>query len=64
MRAKAGNLSGTAYSRVLSQPRSLQRTPEWVEPADGKDKKPRPNQILQTEADLLATPFFTLHVGP
>ncbi|KAI0204890.1 hypothetical protein F4808DRAFT_448528 [Astrocystis sublimbata] len=34
---KAGSLDGTAYKQVLSQPRYLQRTPEWVEPATKKD---------------------------
>ncbi|KAI2635615.1 hypothetical protein GGS26DRAFT_506091 [Hypomontagnella submonticulosa] len=36
---KAGSLNGTAYRQVLSQPRSLQRTPEWVEPAAKKEVK-------------------------
>ncbi|KAJ3579646.1 hypothetical protein NPX13_g909 [Xylaria arbuscula] len=34
---KAGDLSNTAYRRVLSQPRYLQRTPKWVEPAAKKE---------------------------
>ncbi|KAF2966549.1 hypothetical protein GQX73_g7027 [Xylaria multiplex] len=42
---KAGSLNGTAYKRVLSQPRYLQRTPEWVEPAAKKEEKP--NQTHQ-----------------
>ncbi|KAI2618753.1 hypothetical protein GGR54DRAFT_604445 [Hypoxylon sp. NC1633] len=37
---KAGSLDGTAYKQVLSQPRFLQRTPEWVEPAARKEEKP------------------------
>ncbi|KAI0444142.1 hypothetical protein F4803DRAFT_512780 [Xylaria telfairii] len=37
---KAGGLNGTAYKQVLSQPRYLQRTPEWVEPAAKKEEKP------------------------
>ncbi|KAI1779421.1 hypothetical protein F4818DRAFT_140310 [Hypoxylon cercidicola] len=36
---KAGSLNGTAYKQVLSQPRYLQRTPEWVEPAAKKEEK-------------------------
>ncbi|KAI0398954.1 hypothetical protein F4802DRAFT_603444 [Xylaria palmicola] len=36
---KAGNLNGTTYKQVLSQPRYLQRTPEWVEPAAKKEEK-------------------------
>ncbi|KAI1364590.1 hypothetical protein F5Y08DRAFT_328581 [Xylaria arbuscula] len=34
---KAGDLSNTTYRRVLSQPRYLQRTPKWVEPAAKKE---------------------------
>ncbi|CAG7950189.1 unnamed protein product [Penicillium olsonii] len=32
MKAKAGDLQGTAVQALLSQPRTLQRTREWVEP--------------------------------
>ncbi|XXH01415.1 hypothetical protein Hte_007775 [Hypoxylon texense] len=40
---KAGGLNGTAYKQVLSQPRYLQRTPEWVEPAVKKEQKSNHN---------------------
>lgn len=40
---KAGTLNGTAYKQVLSQPRYLQRTPEWVEPAVKKEDKSNQN---------------------
>ncbi|KAI0970428.1 hypothetical protein F4678DRAFT_139287 [Xylaria arbuscula] len=36
---RAGNLNGTAYKQVLSQPRYLQRMPEWVEPPAKKQDK-------------------------
>ncbi|KAJ8119200.1 hypothetical protein ONZ43_g3808 [Nemania bipapillata] len=36
---KAGSLNGTAYKQALSQPRYLQRTPQWVEPAARKEDK-------------------------
>ncbi|KAI0380602.1 hypothetical protein F5Y04DRAFT_95178 [Hypomontagnella monticulosa] len=36
---KGGIKKGTAYEQVLSQPRYLQRTPEWVEPAAKKEAK-------------------------
>ncbi|KAI0181369.1 hypothetical protein GGR52DRAFT_583747 [Hypoxylon sp. FL1284] len=35
---EAGGMDGTAYKKVLSQQRRLQRTPEWVEPASKKKK--------------------------
>ncbi|RYC62729.1 hypothetical protein CHU98_g3466 [Xylaria longipes] len=41
---KAGSLNGTAYRQVLSQPRYLQRTPEWVEPAAKKEKSNQKQQ--------------------
>ncbi|KAI1127038.1 hypothetical protein F5Y10DRAFT_243534 [Nemania abortiva] len=40
---KAGSLKDTAYQQVLSQPRYLQRTPEWVEPASRKEEKSNQN---------------------
>ncbi|KAI0545396.1 hypothetical protein F4679DRAFT_561204 [Xylaria curta] len=40
---KARSLNGTAYKQVLSQPRYLQRTPEWVEPAAKKEEKSNQN---------------------
>ncbi|KAI1199819.1 hypothetical protein F5X97DRAFT_295493 [Nemania serpens] len=41
---KAGDLTGTAYRQVLSQPRYLQRTPQWVEPAAKKKDMSNQNQ--------------------
>lgn len=41
---RAGSLSSTAYKQVLSQPRYLQRTPEWVEPAAKKAEKSNEDQ--------------------
>ncbi|KAI0096982.1 hypothetical protein GGR51DRAFT_542202 [Nemania sp. FL0031] len=40
---KTGSLNGTAYQQVISQPRYLQRTPEWVEPAARKEEKANQN---------------------
>ncbi|KAI0862183.1 hypothetical protein F4860DRAFT_473804 [Xylaria cubensis] len=40
---KAGSLNDTAYKQVLSQPRYLQRTPEWVEPAAKKEETQQQN---------------------
>ena len=39
MSEKAGNLTGTALSNLLTQPRILQRTPEWSEPANTEHSK-------------------------
>ncbi len=40
VRAKAGSLDGTALQRLLLQPRLLQRTSEWIEPAASTNEKP------------------------
>ncbi|KAI4869994.1 hypothetical protein F4820DRAFT_443476 [Hypoxylon rubiginosum] len=44
---KAGSINGTAYKQVLSLPRYLQRTPEWVEPAAKKEEKSNHNHHQQ-----------------
>lgn len=49
MHAVVGNLKGTSLGRLLSQPRVLQRTPEWVEPAPKPDVK-----AANTRADAAA----------
>ncbi|OIW23248.1 hypothetical protein CONLIGDRAFT_657846 [Coniochaeta ligniaria NRRL 30616] len=38
LRSRVRDLKGTATERMLSQPRVLQRTPEWVEPATTKSR--------------------------
>ncbi|KAJ5794323.1 hypothetical protein N7457_000922 [Penicillium paradoxum] len=50
MVAKAGDLSGTAVRNVLSQPRTLQRTREWVEPT--KPAPAAPARGKEAEVDL------------
>ncbi|ETS86949.1 hypothetical protein PFICI_00777 [Pestalotiopsis fici W106-1] len=52
---KVHKLSGTAYKKLLSQPRYLQRTPEWVEPTAKKDGKPSERQVEE-----LIVPFSRL----
>ncbi|CAG1973305.1 unnamed protein product [Fusarium graminearum] len=38
-KATVANFKDTSLYRLLSQPRTLRRTAEWVEPEQGKDKK-------------------------
>ncbi|KAJ5656482.1 hypothetical protein N7507_008432 [Penicillium longicatenatum] len=40
MKTKAGDLRGTVIRNILSQPRALQRTPEWLEPEKTTAKEP------------------------
>lgn len=64
MNQKARSLAGTAYMRVLSQPRYLQRTPEWVGPSAKGDKKSEEKQTAQGEPFELVAPFLRLSHGP
>ncbi|KAJ8129257.1 hypothetical protein O1611_g4371 [Lasiodiplodia mahajangana] len=63
---KAGSLDGTAYQKVLSQPRYLQRTPEWVEPAARKDEKSNQNDKQNNGSYDYVLPFSRLfqETGP
>jgi hypothetical protein len=55
----AGDLSGTATKKLLSQNRALQRTPEWIDPTpDRKTKPATPGSI-----DHLYKPLSTLYFG-
>jgi hypothetical protein len=55
---KVQKLSGTAYKKLLSQPRSLCRTPPWVGPTAAKGAKPNAKQV-----DELVVPFSSLFRG-
>lgn len=59
---KAGDISKTALRKLLSQGRTLQRTPEWVAPptAPEKAKGTRP-AVLQSESDVIYRPLSTLY---
>ncbi|KAF7553797.1 hypothetical protein G7Z17_g3396 [Cylindrodendrum hubeiense] len=60
MAAASVRLDGTAVQRLLSQPRMLRRTPEWVEPAtSAKDK-----QVAAPDVDALVQPFSALFCSP
>jgi hypothetical protein len=60
--AKTNNLQGTRLGQLLSQPRALQRTPEWVEPEPNKDKA-RTAQPGGLAAEMLYKPFSSLSLG-
>ncbi|KAK3689894.1 hypothetical protein B0T22DRAFT_499480 [Podospora appendiculata] len=62
IRAKAGSQNGTALQRLLSQPRLLQRTPEWVEPAAGA--KANLGRTAAASSDALSEQLSTVHLGP
>ncbi|KAH8775311.1 hypothetical protein F5883DRAFT_627450 [Diaporthe sp. PMI_573] len=60
--SKAGDLTGTAVQRLLSQSRIIQRTPEWVEPI----KRPKKAEIVSTtdqDVEALYKPLSTLYFG-
>lgn len=58
--SKADSLHGTATRRLLSQPRILQRTPEWVEPT--KEQKSSSN-ATDADIDALNKPLSALYFG-
>ncbi|KAH8198824.1 hypothetical protein TruAng_006992 [Truncatella angustata] len=59
-----GNLDGTAYKQMLSQPRYLQRTPKWIEPAAKKDQTSNTNQSFEDWSSQLAAPLSRSNFGP
>lgn len=62
--AKTNNLRGTRLGQLLSQPRALQRTPEWVEPEPGANKnKSRDAQPGGSAAEVLYRTFISLSLG-
>ncbi|KAI0869427.1 hypothetical protein GGS24DRAFT_163939 [Hypoxylon argillaceum] len=60
---KAGNLNSTAYKQTLSQPRYLQRTPEWVEPAPKKEAKSDPDHKQNNRSYEYVAPSSRLFQG-
>ncbi|KAK0624694.1 hypothetical protein B0T17DRAFT_250297 [Bombardia bombarda] len=62
VRSGARSLDGTTLQRLLSQPRLLQRTPEWIEPA--ASAKEKTGQGVAAGADKLSEPLSGLHLGP
>jgi hypothetical protein len=62
LHAKAAGLSETALGRLLSQQRTLQRTPEWTAPpAEAKTPNPAADS---PEGDALSRPVSTPHFEP
>lgn len=60
--SKAGDLTGTAVQRLLSQPRIMQRTPPYVEPSKGPKKE---HITSKNEQDIgtLYKPLSALYFG-
>lgn len=60
--SKAGDLTGTAVGRLLSQSRIMQRTPPWMEPSKGPSKA---ELVSKNEQDVrkLYQPLSTLYFG-
>ncbi|MBE3111410.1 MAG: hypothetical protein IMZ46_13055, partial [Acidobacteria bacterium] len=59
LHSKAGTLDGSAMGRLLLQPRELQRTPVWVEPAKDDSARKPPG----ADPDVLVKPFSELFFG-
>ncbi|KAK3048401.1 hypothetical protein LTR09_010232 [Extremus antarcticus] len=52
-------IDGTTLRKLLAQPRTLQRTPEWAEPDRGKDKKDT-DQAVESLRKPLSELYFDL----
>ncbi|RYO75691.1 hypothetical protein DL762_009881 [Monosporascus cannonballus] len=61
--AKCGSLKGTAVQRVLSQPRMMQRTPDWVEPPPSATKPPGREPVQDPNFATLYKPLSTIYIG-
>jgi hypothetical protein len=61
LHAKAGDLEKTALWRLLSQKRTLQRTPEWVAPAPTEKTKMAKPAVNPPEDDSIYRPLSTLY---
>ncbi|EQL04262.1 hypothetical protein OCS_00012 [Ophiocordyceps sinensis CO18] len=63
IRVECGNLEGTALGRLLSQQRTLQRTPEWVAepPSVAKERGQQRNANLNV--GCIYKPLSTLYIG-
>ncbi|KAI0896191.1 hypothetical protein F4806DRAFT_502516 [Annulohypoxylon nitens] len=59
MYSNMGNLGGMALKQLLTQPRLLHRTPEWIEPLKSKEPKPKPEAV--SEIDALVKPLSALY---
>jgi hypothetical protein len=60
--SKSGSLEGSAHSRVLSQKRTMRRTPEWVEPAPST-VKPGREAVVDPELADLYKPLSTIYIS-
>lgn len=61
--AKCGNLEGTDIRRVLTQPRVMQRTPDWTDPAPSAAKQPGREPASDSSLASLYVPLSTIYIG-
>ena len=58
---RVGDLRKTALRQLLSQKRTLQRTPEWVAPAHPEKAKTTKSAVASSEDDAVYRPLSTLY---
>ncbi len=63
LQSRAGDLGKTALRGLLSQKRTLQRTPEWVAPPAPEKGKPAAKSAPVSEQDAIYRPLSTLYFG-
>ncbi|KAI1659783.1 hypothetical protein F4813DRAFT_401361 [Daldinia decipiens] len=60
---KCGGLKGMAVHGVLSQPRMIKRTPNWVDPPPSTTKAPGREPVLDPNIADLYKPLSTIYIG-
>ena len=61
--SKCGKLENTAVRRVLSQPRIMQRTADWVDPAPSKSNQTGRESAVHPDLVNLYKPLSTIYIG-
>lgn len=62
--AKAGDLRGSAVRNLLSQPRILQRTREWIEPKKPSTGAPAQQKAIESDPYTLYQPISKFYAAP
>ncbi|KAI2635829.1 hypothetical protein GGS26DRAFT_581477 [Hypomontagnella submonticulosa] len=62
-RLLGGSLNGTVVEKLLSQPRAIRRTPEWIEQIPREGKKEAEELKAKPSNDAIYRPLSTVYIG-